>query len=458
MTRGQGPAEVPDRDLIRLDVGDLPRCWYNLSADLPVPLPSPVDPAAGPSRLERLRGLRPPVLVEQDEGDASWIDMPKAVRAHLAALGRPTPLLRARRLERALATPARIYLKREDMLPTGSFKLNSAVAQAQAAHDAGFKGLVSETGAGQWGAALALAGALYGLDCTVFMARVSYGQKPGRVTMMRTFGAAVFPSPGEATAIGRRLLSGHPDHPGSIGTAIAEAIETASGQESAAYVSGSNLPGVLLHQTVIGQETQRQLEAVGEQADAVVACVGGGSNLGGLMFPFIGRWLAGKAALPLLLAAESTAAPRLTRGDYRFDYGDPARQTPLAKSYTLGCDYVPPPVHVGGLRQHNGSPLVGLVRHLGWLEAAAYDTPETWAAGRLLARTEGIAAAPEACHALRAVCELALEARRTGESTCIVGCISGHGLLDMEAGGEGAAPSAAAEIEGQALVPKEWLT
>ena len=408
----------------------LPSRWFNLLPYLPEPVPEPREPEDGHgSRIELVRRCRLAESTAQDRVSEPWVDIPGQVQEQYAEMGRPTPLVRARRLETWLETPARIYLKREDLLPTGSFKLNSSIAQAWYASQEGVPALVTETGAGQWGHAVAYASRRFGLESTVFWAAVSARQKPQREAMLRMLGATVFHSPSDQTHVGRTLRS--QGMMGSLGTAIGEAIVFASDHPETRYISGSNHPHVLLHQPVLGPETQAQLRVLGEAPDVLVACVGGGSNLGGFMGPFLPERLRRGSALRFV-AAESACAPRLTRGEWRYDHADPLGITPLSKSYTLGRDYVLPETHVGGLRQHNGSPIIGVLRHHGLIEPRAYTEAQVFDAGRMLARTEGIIAAPESCHALSAAFELASEARDSGRPITIVLCLSGSGVLDLE--------------------------
>jgi tryptophan synthase beta chain len=409
----------------------LPRRWFNFLPHLPERLPPVRDPDDGrASRVEVMRSIRVPALTAQDSVEEPWVAIPDEVLERYAEIGRPTRLLRARELEKYLDTPARIYFKREDTLPTASFKLNSAIAQAYYAKKAGADGLVTETGAGQWGVAVAYACNMYRLENVIFWVRISAEQKGARVALAKLYGATVHTSPSSLTASGRKILEADPNCYGSLGTSIGDAISFAMEHPGHKYVSGSNLPHVLLHQTVIGLETRQQLEALGEEPDELVACVGGGSNLGGFMLPFLPDKRAGKRPLRLL-AAESDAAPRLTRGEYRYDHSDPVGLTPLTLSYTLGMNYMPPPVHMGGLRQHNGSAVVGLLRKHELLDAVAYSQEEAFRAGQVFIQRERIVAAPESCHAIKAVIDSALEAKRRNERRVIVACLSGNGLLDM---------------------------
>jgi tryptophan synthase beta chain len=408
---------------------DIPTHWVNLLVDLPgEPLP-PLNPQtlqpAGPADLEPIFPLG---LIAQEVSSDAQVDIPEEVR-EAYKLWRPTPLLRARRLERELDTPARIYYKYEGASPAGSHKPNTAVAQAYENSRAGVKRLTTETGAGQWGSALAFACGLFGLECEVFMVGSSYDQKPYRRSMMQTWGATVHRSPSTLTASGRAAQQ-HPT--GSLGIAISEAVEVAAGREDTNYSLGSVLNHVLLHQTVIGQEAQAQMELAEDRPDVVVGCVGGGSNFGGLAFPFMRDVLRGETGMRFV-AAEPAACPTLTRGVYRYDFGDTAGLTPLMAMFTLGHDFVPPPVHAGGLRYHGDAPMIcGLVRG-GVVEARAYHQNETFAAAVRFARSEGIIPAPEPAHAIRAVIEEAEAAREAGEARVILFGLCGHGHFDLSA-------------------------
>ncbi|WP_055490833.1 TrpB-like pyridoxal phosphate-dependent enzyme [Streptomyces sp. TP-A0356] len=405
----------------------VPAAWLNFPRFLPEKMPPPQD-AEGGSALELMTRIRLRAVQEQERSDDVLLPVPEEVRRRYEDIGRPTRLTRARALETYLGTPARIYLKREDQLPTGSFKLNSAIAQAYFASHEGVRTLVTETGAGQWGHAVQYAARMFGLESIVFWAGVSARQKTSRRAVLSMLGATVHESPSPVTAVGRAVLESGRHASGSLGTAIGEAISYAAEHPEVRYISGSNLPHVLIHQTVIGLETRDQLTALGEEPDVLVAAVGGGSNLVGLMGPFLERKSARGEGLRLI-GAESAAAPRLTKGTWRYDHADPGRMTPLSKSYTLGLDYELPETHVGGLRQHSGSTAVGVLRSSGWLDAVAYEEREIFETGRLVLRLEGFLPAPESCHALRAAIEEARAARR---ETVIVACVSGHGLLDIE--------------------------
>src|SRR6201997_4186389 len=408
---------------------DIPTHWVNLMADLPGDAPPPLHPGTKqPAGPDDLAPLFPMALILQEVSAEPLIEIPDRVR-DAYRLWRPTPLYRAHRLERALDTPAHIYYKYEGGSPPGSHKPNTAVAQAYENAQAGIKKLTTETGAGQWGSALAFACQLFGLECEVWMVGSSYDQKPYRRSMMETWGATVHRSPSDRTQAGRDNAS-HPT--GSLGIAISEAVEIAAGRDDANYALGSVLNHVLLHQTVIGQEALAQMAMAGEEPDVVIACVGGGSNFGGLAIPFLRRVLR-DGAKTRFIAAEPAACPTLTKGVYRYDFGDTAGLTPLMPMYTLGHDFVPAPVHAGGLRYHGDSPLVcGLVR-AGLVEARAYRQNETFEAAVKFARTQGIIPAPEPAHAIRAVIEEAQAAREAGEPRVILFGLCGHGHFDLSA-------------------------
>jgi pyridoxal-phosphate dependent TrpB-like enzyme len=444
MTVGVKESQPLASTIVAAGYREIPSRWCNILTRLPEAVPpaldappaltpasadAPFDIHRGGSGLALLRTIRLRAMLEQDESVAAWIDIPWQVQERYAEMGRPTPITRARALERYLGTDAAIFVKREDLLPTGSFKLNSAVAQCFFARAEGANGLVTETGAGQWGQAIAWACRLYGLRSVVFWAKVSERQKQGRSALTRMLGAVVHPSPSPETVVGQRLLDEGRDPLGSLGSAIGEAICYARDRGDCRYVSGSNLPHVLLHQSVIGLETRAQLEQAGTRPDVLIACVGGGSNLGGFMGPFLDDKAARRSSLRLL-AAEAASAPRLTRGELRYDHADPLGITPLTKSYTLGRDYRLPATHVGGLRQHNGSPVVGVLRKSGLLEAVAYEEADVFATGALFVRLEGVLPAPESCHALRAAIDVARELN--GQRKNIVVCMSGSGWLDLE--------------------------
>ena len=417
-----------------LSEDELPREWYNIVPDLPGPLPPPLSPATRePLSPEAFERLFPRELVRQELSAERFIPIPEEL-LEVYRLWRPTPLVRAKRLERALRTPARIYYKYEGVSPPGSHKPNTAVAQAYYNAKEGVGRLTTETGAGQWGSALAFATNIFGLKCTVYMVRASYEQKPYRRVLMHLWGAEVVPSPSPRTGSGRRILEQDPNHPGSLGIAISEAIEDAVSHEGTKYSLGSVLNHVLLHQTIIGLEAVKQMEAAGDFPDYVVGCVGGGSNFAGLAYPFYYLKISGKAPKDTrFIAVEPTACPSMTKGVYTYDFGDTARLTPLLKMYTLGHDYVPPPIHAGGLRYHGAAPTLSLLVKHGLFESVAYNQVEVFEAATLFARTEGFVPAPESAHAVKAVIDLALEARRRNEEVIILFNLSGHGLLDLQA-------------------------
>ena len=413
---------------------DLPRVWYNVLPDLPEPLPPPLNPATGEPLLpEAFERLFPRELVKQEFSEERFIPIPEEL-LEVYRLWRPTPLVRAERLERALKTPARIYYKYEGVSPPGSHKPNTAVAQAYYNAREGVERLTTETGAGQWGSALAFAANLFGLKCTVYMVRASYEQKPYRRVLMHLWGAEVVPSPSSRTESGRRILESDPSHPGSLGIAISEAIEDAVSHEGTKYSLGSVLNHVLLHQTIIGLEAARQMEEAGDFPDYIVGCVGGGSNFAGLAYPFYHLKVSGKAPKDTrFVAVEPTACPSMTKGVYTYDFGDTACLTPLLKMHTLGHDYVPPPIHAGGLRYHGAAPTLSLLVKHGLFESVAYNQVEVFEAATLFARTEGFVPAPESAHAVKAVIDLALGAKRRNEEVVILFNLSGHGLLDLQA-------------------------
>jgi tryptophan synthase beta chain len=417
-----------------LDEADLPTQWYNVIPDLPEPPPPPLHPGTRePLGPDDLAPLFPQALIAQEVTTDRYVDIPEGVR-EVYRLWRPSPLFRARRLEKVLGTPARIYYKYEGVSPVGSHKPNTAVPQAFYNAQEGVKRLTTETGAGQWGSALAFACAQYGLQCEVWQVRASYDQKPYRRLMMETFGATVHPSPSELTASGRAILERHPDSPGSLGIAISEAVEQAAQDPDARYALGSVLNHVLLHQTIIGEEALKQFELAGDTPDVLVGCTGGGSNFGGLAFPFLREKLAGRMD-PVIRAVEPAACPSLTRGKYAYDFGDTAGLTPLLKMHTLGHDFIPDPIHAGGLRYHGMSPLISHIHELGLIEAIAIGQQECFAAGVQFARSEGIIPAPEPTHALAACVREALRCKETGEEKVILTALCGHAHLDLPAYG-----------------------
>ncbi len=415
-----------------LPQSDIPKQWYNLQADFPEPLPPPLHPGTRqPVSQEMMTQIFPENLVRQEMCPDRWVEIPEPVR-EVYALWRPTPLMRAVRFERALNTPAHIYYKYEGARPAGSHKPNTAVAQAYFNKVAGTKRLATETGAGQWGSSLALACQLFGLECNVYMVKVSYQQKPYRRMLMHTWGATVHASPSDQTNFGRKILAQDPQCPGSLGIAISEAVEDTVTHPHTKYSLGSVLNHVCLHQTVIGQEAIRQMELAGEEPDSIFACAGGGSNFAGLAFPFLQRKIKDKKKYRIV-AVEPSACPSLTQGELRYDFGDTAGTTPLLMMYTLGHEFMPPSIHAGGLRYHGMSPMVSHALKLGLIEAQAIHQSKVFAAGTLFARSEGIIPAPESAHAIAAVIAEAEQAREAGRKRVILFNLSGHGLLDLSA-------------------------
>jgi tryptophan synthase beta chain len=415
-----------------LDESRLPKAWYNLQADLPKPVPAVLHPGTHkPITPDDLAPLFPMSLIQQEVSTEREIEIPEPVR-DIYRQWRPSPLYRARRLERALDTPARIYYKYEGVSPAGSHKPNTAVPQAFYNKEAGVKKVVTETGAGQWGSSLAFAGAVFGLEIQVFMVRVSYQQKPYRRALMETWGARCIASPSEETASGRAILAKRPDHPGSLGIAISEAVEVAAQSEDSKYALGSVLSHVLLHQTVVGLEAMAQMEMANDYPDVIVGCTGGGSNFAGIAFPFLGAQLRGGRKVRIV-AVEPSACPSLTRGQYAYDFGDTAHLTPLVKMHTLGSTFTPPGFHAGGLRYHGMAPLVSHVLKLGLIEACSYPQLACFEAGMLCSRTEGMVPAPEANHALQGAIEEALKCKEEGVSRSILFNLCGHGHFDMQA-------------------------
>jgi tryptophan synthase beta chain len=416
------------RTKILLKESDLPTHWYNVIADLPAPPAPPLGPDGKPLGPEALQAIFPDALIEQEMSAERWIKIPDEIRDALD-MWRPSPLFRAHRLEQALGTPAKIYYKHEGVSPAGSHKPNTAIPQAWYNKQEGINRLTTETGAGQWGSSLALAGQMFGLEVRVYMVRVSYEQKPYRRSMMETWGAEVFASPTDMTESGRKILAEHPDSPGSLGIAISEAVEEAATRKDTNYSLGSVLNHVLLHQTIIGQEAKKQLEMVGEYPDEIHASCGGGSNFAGIAFPFYADNAAGKNVR--LLAVEPTACPTLTKGPYAYDFGDAMGLTPLMKMYTLGHDFVPPGIHAGGLRYHGESPLVSQLYNAGLIDALAVPQLETFEAGVLFARAEGIIPAPESSHAIASIIRSANACKESGEAKTLLFNLSGHGHFDM---------------------------
>ena len=415
---------------ILLDENEIPKQWYNVVADMPnAPLP-PLGPDGKPIGPDALAAIFPMSLIEQEVSHERWIDIPDAVR-EAYRMWRPSPLFRAHRLEQALGTPAKIYYKYEGVSPAGSHKPNTAVAQAYYNQQAGIRRLTTETGAGQWGSSLALVGQMFGIEVRVYMVKVSYEQKPFRRSMIQTWGAEVLASPSNQTESGRKILAADPNSQGSLGIAISEAVEEAASRKDTNYSLGSVLNHVLLHQTVIGQEAKKQLKMVGDYPDMIFAPCGGGSNFGGIAFPFFADKAAGKEVR--LVAVEPTSCPSLTKGKYAYDFGDAVGLTPLMKMYTLGHDFMPPGIHAGGLRYHGDSALVSQLYHEGLIEAIAVPQVATFEAGVFFARHEGIIPAPESNHAIRACIDEAIRCKETGEPKTLLFNLSGHGHFDMAA-------------------------
>ena len=415
-----------------LDESRLPTAWYNLLADFPVPLPPPLNPGTGlPLGPDGLSAIFPMSLIEQEMSQERYIEIPKPVR-DIYRQWRPSPLYRARRLEKDLDTPARIYYKYEGVSPSGSHKPNTAVAQAFYNKEAGVRKIATETGAGQWGSSLAFAGALFGIEIKVFMVRVSYEQKPYRRALMQAFGATCIPSPSNETEAGRKLLADFPGTTGSLGMAISEAVEVAAKNTDTNYALGSVLNHVCLHQTVVGLEAIEQMKLANDYPDILIGCAGGGSNLAGLVFPFLGEQLRGGAKVRAI-AVEPASCPSLTKGKYAYDFGDTEQLTPLVKMFTLGANFVPPGLHAGGLRYHGMAPMVSHAKHLDLLEARAYPQLACFEAGVTFASSEGIVPAPESTHAIRAAIDEALICKAEGRSKTILFNLSGHGHFDMGA-------------------------
>jgi tryptophan synthase beta chain len=415
---------------IELSSDEVPKQWYNMLADLPVELPAPKN-SDGKDQISSLQLAFTKAALEQEFATDRYVSIPKEVRELYMEMGRPSPLVRANKLEEYLNTPAKIYFKREDSSPTGSHKLNSAIPQAYFAKKEGVERLTTETGAGQWGTALSLACNLLDIECTVYMVKVSFNQKPDRKNIMDIYDSNVFASPSENTKVGREILADNPDHPGSLGVAISEAMEEALENDEVKYSLGSVLNHVMLHQTVIGQELKTQLEIAEETPDVMIACAGGGSNLAGSLFPFIKDKIDGNSDTEFI-AVEPSACPTLTEGSYDYDFGDSNGFTPMLKMFTLGHDFVAPSVHAGGLRYHGMSPIVSLLAKEGYITPKAVHQKDCFNAGILFARNQGIVPAPETTHAIRATIDEALKCKETGEEKTIVMNFSGHGMLDLK--------------------------
>lgn len=422
-----------ERTKFLLDEEEIPKDWYNIQADLQTPLAPPLNPATKePIGPEALAQIFPMELIKQEVSRERWIPIPEEVR-EVYRLWRPSPLYRAVRLERALKTPAKIYYKWEGVSPPGSHKPNTAVAQAYFNMKEGVERLATETGAGQWGSALAFGTRLFGLKCTVYMVHVSYDQKPYRRIMMESWGAECIPSPSERTEYGKKVLKEDPKCPGSLGIAISEAIEDAAKHEDTKYSLGSVLNHVLLHQTVVGLEAKKQFELAGDYPDVMFGCVGGGSNFSGAVFPFLADKLTGKNPELKAVACEPKACPTLTKGLYMYDHGDTARMTPLIMMYTLGHGFIPPPIHAGGLRYHGDAPLLCKLVKEKVVDATAYHQNEVFKAAITFAQTEGILVAPETAHCVKGAIDEALRCKETGEEKIIFFANSGHGHFDLAA-------------------------
>jgi tryptophan synthase beta chain len=418
-----------DGRIFHLSTGDIPKQWINIIPDLPEPLNPMINPVDGtPVPLEAMKTLFPESLLEQEVSTRPAIDIPEEILEALS-LYRPTPLIRAKFLEEALGTPAKIFYKNEGVSPPGSHKPNTAIAQAYYNSKAGIKRLTTETGAGQWGSALSFAGARFGLDIRVFMVRASYDMKPYRRVMMQMYGGNVLASPSNTTEVGRRFLQDEGNYPGSLGMAISEAVELAMNEKGTNYALGSVLNHVLLHQTVIGQEAKLVLDNLGLKPDVIIGCHGGGSNFGGIAIPFLKEKMDGRAID--MVAVEPLACPSLSKGVFAFDYGDAGKYIPLTKMYTLGHDFVPPSVHAGGLRYHGAAPIVSILKHAGVIRSEALKQLETFEAAMLFAKTEGIVPAPESSHAIASAIRAANRCKETGEEKVILFNLSGHGHFDM---------------------------
>lgn len=427
------PQSARARDVkILLDEDDVPKAWYNILPDLPTPFPPYLHPGTKePVPPEAFEPLFPKEIIRQEMSPNRVEPIPEELREAYFRLGRPTPMYRATRLEAYLKTPAKIYYKREDLSPVGSHKPNTAIAQAYFASREGVEAYTTETGAGQWGSALALATSYFGMKAKVFMVRVSYDQKPYRKYLMQLYGAEVIPSPSAQTNVGKKFLDADPNHPGSLGIAISEAIEAAVTAKNTKYSLGSVLNHVLMHQTIIGLEAQKQFQLADVTPDYMVGSVGGGSNFGGFTYPTIGERIRGHVGTRFI-AIEPESVPSMTAGRYEYDFGDTGEMTPLVKMHTLGHTFVPPRIHAGGLRYHGTAATLSVLLDAGLVEPRAVDQLSTFQAGEVFAKTEGLVPAPETCHAIRGVIDLALEAKKKGEETVIAFNYSGHGLLDLE--------------------------
>ncbi|MEJ5284921.1 MAG: TrpB-like pyridoxal phosphate-dependent enzyme [Brevinematia bacterium] len=418
--------EIQKIDLLQKD---MPKKWYNIQADLPVPLDPPLGPDGKPLNPSAMEAIFPKALIEQEMSTQRWIDIPEEV-LDVYARWRPTPIFRAIHLEKLLGTPARIYYKYEGASPAGSHKPNTSIPQAYYNKKEGITRLTTETGAGQWGSALALAGALFGVNVRVYMVKASFNMKPARKQIMATWGAECIASPSNLTEFGKKVLAEDPDNPGSLGIAISEAVEEAASRKDTNYALGSVLNHVMLHQTIIGLEAKKQMESVGVYPDVVIGCIGGGSNFAGMSFPFLMDKIQENKNIKVI-AVEPKACPTVTKGAYAYDYGDTAGMTPILKMFTLGHTFMPPSIHAGGLRYHGMAPLVSAVVKQGLVEARAYYQKEVFEAGLLFARTEGVVPAPETTHAIKAAIDEAIKAKEEGKAKTILVNFSGHGFFDL---------------------------
>jgi tryptophan synthase beta chain len=422
-----------DKNRVILTLDEMPRKWYNIAVDSPDPFPPPLNPATKePMDPSALMTLFPEECIKQEISDKRYIDIPdELLDIYMNSLGRPSPLCRAVRLEKYLGTPAEIYYKREDLSPPGSHKPNTAVAQAYYAKKEGLTTLTTETGAGQWGSALAYSCALFGLECKVYMVRISYEQKPLRKTIMNIYGATCVPSPSDETECGKKFLEDEKNYNGSLGMAISEAIEVAMKDDNAKYTLGSVLNYVLTHQTIVGEEVVTQFEKLDKVPDVIIGCCGGGSNFSGFAYPFLGKSLRKEVGKIDVIAVEPTACPSITEGEYKYDFGDTANTTPLIKMYTLGSDFVPPPIHAGGLRYHGAAPSTSSLVNQGFIRSMIYPQEKIFESAQLFANVEGLICAPETAHAVHCAIEQARECKKTGEKKIIVFNYSGHGLMDL---------------------------
>ncbi|MBN2488252.1 MAG: TrpB-like pyridoxal phosphate-dependent enzyme [Methanosarcinaceae archaeon] len=419
-----------DPTKIILDENELPKKWYNILADFPTPLAPPLNPATQePIKPEELAPLFPQALIKQEMSGEQYIKIPEDIR-DVYRLWRPSPLYRAHRLEKVLGTPAKIYYKNEGVSPPGSHKPNTSIAQAYYNMKEGVERITTETGAGQWGSALSLACNYFDIECKVYMVRSSFEQKPYRKSLINLWGATVVPSPSQDTQFGRKILEEMPDTSGSLGIAISEAVEDAALNDNTKYALGSVLNHVMLHQTIIGLESQKQMAQVEEYPDIVIGCCGGGSNLAGISLPYVKDKMEGKHD-PSIIAVEPSACPSLTKGKYEYDFGDMAEMTPLLKMYTLGHNFIPPAIHAGGLRYHGSSPIISRLLGDGLIDAVAYHQVEVFDAGVTFARSEGIIPAPESSHAIKCAVDEALKCKQSGEEKTILFNLSGHGHFDM---------------------------